>query len=246
VSGPTVGSVPVSVVMPAYNEEGGIEVAVAAVQEQVLDRVPGSELIAVNDGSRDQTGPLLDKLAAADPRVRVIHTPNGGHGPALMLALDAASGDYVFLIDSDNQIPIESFHTLWGLVHAKGPSRGDGAFGIRRVRHDAETRKVLSAFISKSLTLFFGVRIKDANIPFKLVRRKTWLDAQRFIPKGTLAPSLFLAVYMMRAKCDVSFVDVAHKERETGVASIRRWKLIKFCARAFRQLLEFRAAIGRI
>lgn len=76
-----------SVVMPAYNEEDGIEVAVQAVQVNVLDRVPNSELVVVNDGSRDGTGALLDRLASADPRVRVIHKANGGHGPAIMTGL---------------------------------------------------------------------------------------------------------------------------------------------------------------
>ena len=65
--------------MPAYNEEEGIEAAVEAVQTHVLDRVATSELVVVNDGSRDTTGALLDKLAATDSRIRVVHKPNGGH-----------------------------------------------------------------------------------------------------------------------------------------------------------------------
>ena len=89
----------------------------------------------------------------------------------------------------------------------------------------------------------FGVRIKDANVPYKLVRRTVWLDAKRYIPDGTLAPSLFLAVYMKRKQSDLAFVDVAHRDRVTGTVSIRRWKLIKFCARGFRQLLDLRRAL---
>ena len=235
--------VPVSVVMPAYNEEGGIETAVAAVQRQVLDRVAGAEAVVVNDGSRDATGALLDKLAAADPRVRVLHTPNGGHGTALMRGLAAARGEYVLLSDSDNQIPLEGFHPLWAAVqNGAGPGR-DGAFGVRLVRHDATFRRILTVVIRWSLTLLFGVRIKDANVPFKLVRRSLWLAARPYIPDGTLAPSLFFAVYLKRTGADLAFVDVAHLDRVTGTVSIRRWKLIKFCARGFRQLLSFRRAI---
>ena len=89
----------------------------------------------------------------------------------------------------------------------------------------------------------FGVRIKDANVPYKLVRRTAWLDAKRYIPDGTLAPSLFLAVSMKRKQSDLAFVDVAHRDRVTGTVSIRRWKLIKFCARGFRQLLDLRRAL---
>ena len=102
------------------------------------------------------------------------------------------------------------------------------------------------AFICVSLILMFRSRIKDANVPFKLVRRSVWLEARPYIPDGTLAPSLFLAVYMKRRKSGIAFVDVAHSDRVTGTVSIRRWKLIKFCARGFRQLLDLRRALRGI
>ncbi len=225
--------------MPAYNEEDGIEVAVEAVREHVLDRVPNSELVVVNDGSRDGTGPLLDRLAAADPRVRVIHKANGGHGPAIMTGLGEATGEYVFLIDSDNQIPLEEFAPFWSAVQ----DGNDAAFGVRRVRHDAELRKVLTVVIRLCLSAMFGVRLYDSNVPYKLLRRSLWTEARPLIPDGTLAPSLFLAVFAARRGYSVKYLDVTHKDRETGTVSIRRWKLIKFCARAFRQLLDFRSAL---
>lgn len=229
--------------MPAYNEEDGIRTAVAAVQAHVLDLVPGAEVVVVNDGSRDGTGSIADAIAAADPRVRVLHTPNGGHGTALMRGLESAQGDYVFLIDGDNQIPIESFQELWTVVQDGGGRGLDGVFGTRRARNDAYIRRALTAFIGWSLILLFRIRIKDANVPYKLVRRSVWLDARKYIPDGALAPSLFLAVYMKRANCDLAFVNVVHRDRIAGTVSIRRWKLIKFCARGFRQLLAFRRAI---
>jgi len=231
--------VTLSVVMPAYNEEDGIAVAVAAVREHVLDAVPRSELVVVNDGSRDGTGALLDQLAAVDPRIRVIHKPNGGHGPAIMTGLSHAQGEHVFLIDSDNQIPLEEFAPFWAEVAAGK----DAAFGVRRVRHDAPLRKVLTVVIRLALSAMFGVRLYDSNVPYKLLKRSLWTEASALIPEGTLAPSLFLAVFAARRGYAVRYLDVTHKDRETGTVSIRRWKLIKFCARAFRQLLEFRASL---
>lgn len=231
-----------SVIMPAYNEEGGIHDAVAAVQAHVFPVVPDAELIVVNDGSRDRTGAILDGLAADDSRVRVLHKVNGGHGPAIMSGLEAASGDFVFLIDSDNQIPLERFAALWCEVE-----RGrDGAFGVRRVRNDAELRKVLTILIRGALGMLFGVSLYDANVPYKVLRRSLWMEARRHIPEGTLAPSLFLAVFVMRRRHDVVFVDVPHKDRETGTVSIRRWKLLKFCWRAFQQLIQFRRSLHAV
>ena len=237
--------VSVTVVMPAYNEQDGIHTAVAAVQTHILDKVPGAELLIVNDGSRDNTAAIVDAIVAADARVRALHTPNGGHGMALVRGLAAATGEYVFLIDSDDQIPLDPFEQFWSLAHES--DRGlDGVFGIRRVRHDAQLRIVLTSVIRAVLMMLFSVRITDSNVPFKLVRRRVWLDAKRFIPDDTLAPSLFLALYMKRAGCDIRFVDVVHRDRVAGEVSIRRWKLVKFCARAFRQLLQFRSAIRHV
>ncbi len=228
-----------SVVMPAYNEADGITDAVLAVQRQVLDRVPQSELVVVNDGSRDRTGEILDGIAAGDARVRVIHKPNGGHGPAIMTGLSAARGTWVFLVDSDNQIPLEEFAPFWSAVTAGS----DAAFGVRRVRHDAELRKLLTVVIRLALSLLFGVRLYDANVPFKLLRRSLWEEARALIPEGTLAPSLFLAVYAARRRVAIAFIDVTHKDRETGTVSIRRWKLLKFCAKALQQLMAFRSSL---
>lgn len=228
-----------SVVMPAYNEADGIHAAVDAVRSNVLDLVPRSELVVVNDGSRDNTGAILDAMAALDPRVRVVHKANGGHGPAIMTGLSAAEGEYVFLVDSDNQIPLEEFAPFWAAV----TGGKDAAFGVRRVRHDADLRKVLTVMIRQSLALLFGVRLYDSNVPYKLLRRSLWEAARPLIPEGTLAPSLFLAVFAARRGYDIAYIDVSHKDRETGTVSIRRWKLVKFCARALRQLLDFRSAL---
>jgi glycosyltransferase involved in cell wall biosynthesis len=226
---------PVSVVMPAYNEEGAIEAAVRDVALQILDRMPGAELIVIDDGSRDGTGAILDRLAAEDRRVRVVHQPNGGHGAALRRGMEQAGGDYLLLIDSDRQIPIESFDTLWQAAQGR-----DAAIGVRAQRHDPPFRLWLTRQIRRSLRVLFGVSLRDANVPFKVVRRSAWLAARPYIPEGTLAPSLFLAVFLKAKGMDVVEVDVPHLERQTGVASIRRWKLLKFCGRAFRQLLAFR------
>lgn len=235
-------SAPLSVVMPVYNEEGAILLAIADVQRDVLARVPGAELVVVNDGSRDGTGALLDAAAAADPRIRPIHQQNRGHGGALMTALEAARGDYVFLIDSDRQIELDRFGEAWSEVQ-----RGrDGVFGIRKRRHDPALRLYLSRVIRRVVGLMFGVRLPDPNVPYKLVRRSIWQAARACIPDGTLAPSLFLAIFAARRNFDILDVEIVHKERDTGEVSIRRMKLFKFCARAFRQLWDFRRCVAGV
>lgn len=230
---------PLSVVMPAYNEQGAIGAAIADVQQHVFPRVPGAELIVVDDGSRDATGKLIDEAAALDPRVRPVHKQNGGHGPALLTGIDHARGGYVMLIDSDRQIPLDSFEHFW-----RAAQTADGAFGVRRTRHDPRLRLYLTAVVRWMLRLLLGVRLRDANVPFKIVRRDVLARALPLIPPDTLAPSIFLAVYMRRTRCSIEEIDVSHRERETGLVSIRRWRLLKFCWRAFTQLLVFRRRLA--
>jgi dolichol-phosphate mannosyltransferase len=229
-----------SVIMPAYNEEGAIEAAVAEVRDWALDRIRGAELVVVDDGSRDRTGAILDALAAVDPRIRVIHRVNGGHGPALRTGLEAARGDYLFLMDSDGQIPLSAFGPLWNAVGGGH----DAAFGVRAHRQDPVLRLWLTRVIRRVLPMLFGVRLADANVPFKLLRRRLWDDARSVIPEDALTPSLFLAVFAAARGYDFVEIPVPHRERQTGVVSIRRWRLVKFCARAFRQLLTFRGRLG--
>jgi dolichol-phosphate mannosyltransferase len=223
-----------SVIMPVYNEEGAIVAAVDEVQRHVLDLVPGSQLVVVNDGSRDRTPQLLDAIAAADARIRVIHQANGGHGSALLTGLNAASGEYIFLIDSDRQILLDDFAIAWDSVMAGR----DAVFGVRRRRFDPAFRLYLSRLINESVNVLFRVKLQDANVPFKLFRRAIWSDAKECVPEGTLAPSLFLAVVAKSRGYNIVELEVTHKERDTGEVSLRHFRLVKFCARALVQLIR--------
>ena len=228
-----------TVIMPAYNEQDAIEAAVQEVRESVLDVVPNSSLLVVNDGSRDKTGEIMDRLVAADPRVQVVHKPNGGHGPALLTGLASANAEHYMLVDSDLQIPMSAVTPLWNAVQ----NGADAAFGMRIKRDDPTLRLWLTKIIRTSLPILLGVSIRDANVPFKLFKREVWEKVSPLIPADTLAPSLFLAVFVKKMNYRLELFEVPHKERQTGEVSIKRWKLIKFCWRAFKQLLAFRARL---
>lgn len=233
-------NVKLSVVMPAYNEEAAIHSAVGEIQKHILDKIPNSELVVVNDGSRDKTGPILDAMASVDPRLRPIHQKNAGHGPAVIRGATEARGEYLFFLDSDRQIEIQDFHRLWDEVQ-KG---ADAAFGIRLKRHDPTLRLILTRFIRWTLWGLFGVYIRDANVPFKLFRASLWKEAAPLIPADTLAPSLFFALWIFRKGYRIQCLPIHHRERETGVGSLNVKKLLLFCKKAFSQLLLFRKGLN--
>lgn len=225
--------------MPVYNEQDAIVSAVEDVQRHVLDHVPGSELVVVDDGSRDRTGALLDAAAAADPRIRVIHQANGGHGAALLTGLNASTGEYVFLIDSDRQIPLDEFASAWAEIIGGR----DAVFGVRRRRYDPKLRLYLSGLIRQSVNVLFRVKLHDANVPYKLFRRAIWSDVRDCVPDGTLAPSMFLAIAAKSRGYNILEIDVTHKERDTGEVTLRHFKLLKFCARGLAQLVGLRSRV---
>ena len=91
-----------SVIIPIYN----VQEYLPPCLDSVLDPEVGDyELIAVDDGSTDRSGVIAEEFAAAHPnRIRVIHTPNGGLGHARNTGLEAAEGEYLLFLDSDDTL----------------------------------------------------------------------------------------------------------------------------------------------
>lgn len=229
-----------TVVCPAYNEEGAIRETVREVVECIGAIVPNFELLVMNDGSRDRTGQLLDELAATQPALRVVHQSNAGHGPSIRRGMEQARGEWIFLIDSDRQMSLAHFHKLWAAAQTV-----DGVFAFRHNRDDPTIRLLLTRVVSFVVQVCFGRQLKDLNVPYKLLRKDVWLRCRSYIPENTLAPSLFLSIICQRKRIMIRQLPVPHRPRTTGVISIRRWKLFKFCAKGFGQLCGLWLALLR-
>lgn len=100
----------VSVIVPVYKAEAYLERCVDSLRGQTLSDI---EIILVDDGSPDRSGAMCDAYAAADPRIRVIHQPNGGVSSARNAGLDAATGDYVIHCDPDDWVEPEMYELLY-------------------------------------------------------------------------------------------------------------------------------------
>lgn len=92
----------ISIVIPAYNAEETIEVCLQSIIASVGD-ARGVEIICVDDGSKDDTGRLIDEIAEKNPMVRPVHKQNGGASSARNAGLDAAQGAYVMFCDADDE-----------------------------------------------------------------------------------------------------------------------------------------------
>ena len=106
-----------SVILPAYNAEKYLEKAVRSVQSQTFS---DWELILVNDGSRDGTPALCDRLAEGDSRVQVIHQENRGLSAARNAGMAAARGDYFAFLDADDYLAPAAYEKLFAALDADG------------------------------------------------------------------------------------------------------------------------------
>lgn len=88
-----------SVVIAAYNAQSTLPKAISSVQQQTIS---SWEICAVDDGSTDETGTMLDALAESDERIKVYHQPNAGPGAARRFALSKCTGDCIAFLDADD------------------------------------------------------------------------------------------------------------------------------------------------
>ena len=234
-------SSPLSIVMPVYNESGVIAEVVAELLADVADRLPGTELVLVNDGSTDGTPAILDGLAEAHPHVVVLHAErNQGHGPSLRRAFDSSAGAWILQMDSDGQQVAAELWDLWALR-----SSCDLVVGVRRGRNEGPHRTAVSAAARLATRVVAGARLRDVNVPFKLIRRDVWDDLARDIPAQPVAPSLLVAVGARVRGWRVQEVEISHKPRRAGSSTVDVRALVRLSAGALRELLRFRARLRR-
>lgn len=98
-----------SVIMPCYNSARYLDKCLDSVLAQTM---PDFELIAVDDGSGDDTLRIAREYAVRDPRVKVLHQANSGVSAARNLALDQAQGEWITFVDSDDLLPQDAFEAM--------------------------------------------------------------------------------------------------------------------------------------
>lgn len=151
-----------SIIMPAYNEEGNLEAAVQGILAILEKSVPNFELLIINDASTDRTGEIAEKLAQGNSRVRVFHhDQNKGFGASYRTGLGNAQYNYVCHIPADNEIVPESMAELF---RATGTADVLITYGAREnVR--PWVRRTISKLWTYFLNLLFGFRLKYYNGP---------------------------------------------------------------------------------
>ena len=159
-----------SVFFPAYNDAGTIASLVIRAMKVAGTLTADFEVIVVNDGSSDETPKILDELARLYPdHVRVVHHPqNRGYGGALRTGFTTASKELVFYTDGDYQYDPAEMSLLW----AKMSDGVDWVNGWKISRSDPLHRIVIGRLYHHMVKLLFGLKVRDVDCDFRLMRRR--------------------------------------------------------------------------
>jgi glycosyltransferase involved in cell wall biosynthesis len=227
-----------SVVLPAFNEEANIEQVVRACVAYLDTHVPDYELLVVNDGSRDRTGEILDRLAGELPRLRPLHHPqNRGYGAALRTGFDAAAKRFVFYMDGDGQFDIRDLDAVLPLA----TDDDHIVTGFRIERRDPFIRRLNAKLFGGWLVrIMLNVRVRDLNCAFKLIPKKV-LNSITLESTGALI-NAELYGRAVRRGFSIKEVGVHHYPRSAGVQTGAHLSVI---LRAFYDLFRLRRKILR-
>lgn len=201
-----------SVIVPAFNEEGSLDRVVRDVQRVAAQMAKQHEVIIIDDGSRDDTPRIAARLAAEIESVRLIrHARNQGFGGSQVSGFDSARHEFVTLVPADGQFDPDDLHRFAPLL-----ADADVVVGYRVQRADPWRRRVNTRVFAWVMRLLFGVRLRDINW-VKLFRRSV-IEGLHFESRG-IGVDAEVVVKAMRRGCRFAELQVSYLPRKTGVST---------------------------
>jgi len=160
-----------SIFFPAYNDAGTIASLAVVAHMTARELTDDYEVIVVEDGSPDHTGALLDELARSFAWLKVVHHErNRGYGGALRSGFQTASKELVFYTDGDAQYDPRELRALWAAMN----DQVDFINGYKLGRSDPFHRIVIGRVYHWFVKLAFGLRVRDVDCDFRLMRRRVF------------------------------------------------------------------------
>ena len=213
------------IIIPAYNEEANIELVAREWHEVVAGIGQDSRLVIINDGSKDQTYEKLCALQAELPQLLPVTKENGGHGATVLYGYFYAlehGADYIFQTDSDGQTLASEFQGFWEQRNEKKV-----LIGYRNHREDGISRIFVTKVLKMVLFLIFGIRVTDANSPYRLMPKKLLQKYIVKVPENFNLSNVMLTVLFLRGKENVQFIPITFRPRQGGVNSINLKRITK-------------------
>jgi glycosyltransferase involved in cell wall biosynthesis len=235
----------ISIVIPVYNEMEAIP-ELYRVLKDVLERLAKStEILFIDDGSRDGSGAALDELAHSDARVQVLHLRrNYGQTAAIMAGFQHCTGDVIIPMDGDGQNDPADIPRLLSKL-----SEGyDVVSGWRTDRNDRFSRRLPSAAANRLISSLLGVPLHDYGCTLKAYRREVIEDVRLY---GEM--HRFIPIYAAWEGARVTELPVTHHPRLHGKSNYGFGRIFRvfldlvilyFIDRAFDRPMQFFGKLG--
>lgn len=209
----------ISVVIPVFNEEENVASLAREVAE-AAKACPVTEIVFVNDCSKDGTLEALKALRVEIPFIRIIsHKVQSGQSAAMMSGVLAAKGPLVCFLDGDGQNDPADIPALYKVYEAqKGDDGRLLVAGQRAKRQDSALKKFSSRTANKIRAFILKDQTRDTGCSLKLMRRDDFAMLPFFNHMHRYIPAL-----MLRHDVRLAHVDVSHRHRTRGVSKYGFW-----------------------
>ena len=226
------------VVMPAYNEEENIESVVEQWYPILKFGSKESKLVIADAGSVDKTHKILVNLKKKYPQLEIVSKSLKQHGPKVIYLYKYAiknNADWIFQTDSDGQTNPLEFEEFWKLRN-----KYDVILGNRTVRGDGKSRAFVEKVVCFLLKLYFGVKVRDANAPFRLMKASVVNKYINNFKEDYNLPNIMMTTYFSYYKEKLTFREITFKPRQGGVNSINIPKIVKIGWNALSDFKNFK------
>ncbi len=230
------------IIIPAYNEEENIRNVVRDWHPIAQKHGKDSRLVIIDDGSKDGTYEILKECCSEYPLLTPLTKPNGGHGATVLYGYQYAlsqGAEFVFQTDSDGQTLSSEFEEFWKLRYDY-----DMVIGNRCSREDGFSRVFVTKVLKLVICLCFGVKVTDANTPFRLMQAGTLKKYLPLIPDGFNLSNVLLSVIYAKKKLRVKYLPITFRPRQGGENSINIRKITGIGMRAVKDFCTIRKTIS--
>lgn len=195
----------ISIIIPVYNTEKYLKQCIDSV---LLQSYANMEIILVNDGSTDSSPQICDDYALADSRIKVIHKANGGVGSARNSALNICTGEYIFLLDSDDYIEQNCIEIMYNRILTDKSSMCICNYRslVNGILHDVKTKDLDDTVMTNSefRSYFYSHISFAAQTAFRMYEKELFLNIR--YPELRYGEDAYIMLEIMNKSSSISII----------------------------------------